>query len=260
MNPSRPLALVDLDDTLFQTGRHMADGPRHVATLDIHGAPMSYMTPVQKTFVDWLLTSTDVVPVTARSVEAYQRVQVPFAGPAVTTHGGVILDAHGMPDPAWQAHMARALAGYQDRLLSFVAILLRAAEPLGLSLRTWAVVENDLAMYVVAKQNGGDEARLTDFAATLPQFLSLDGFYLHLNNNNLAILPTPLTKRRAVDEILRRDRERWGERPVIGLGDSLSDLGFLDTCHWWGTPRTGQVARWVDEQLATTRHAATVSG
>lgn len=252
MTPRRPLALVDLDDTLFQTARHMDDGERHIAALDRSGTPISYMTPIQRAFVDWLLETTDVVPVTARNVEALRRVQIPFAGPAVCTHGAVLLDADGEPDLAWQQQMTRELAGYQDRLHGFVESLHRIAAPFELSLRTWAVMEGDLATYTVAKHNDGDDARLAALAVRLPQLLPLDGCYLHLNGNNLAILPKPLTKRRAVETLLRQDRAQVGERPVIGFGDSLSDLGFLDACHWWGTPRRGQVARWLEATQAAT--------
>ena len=68
MNSPRPLALVDLDDTLFQTARKMADGTsRHVATLDVDGQPNGYMSPIQQSFVLWLFSTADVVPVTART-------------------------------------------------------------------------------------------------------------------------------------------------------------------------------------------------
>lgn len=252
MTPSRPLALVDLDDTLFQTARHMEDGERHVAALNRHGEPISYMTPVQRSFVDWLLATTDLVPVTARNADALRRVQIPFAGPAVCSHGAVLLDARGEPDPAWHGQMTAELVDYQVRLHGLVEDLHRIAAPFELSLRTWAVMEGDLAVYIIAKHNGGTDAQLATLAKGLPQLLPLDGFYRHLNGNNLAIIPKPVSKRRAVDEWLRRDRLHMGARPVIGFGDSLSDLAFLDACHWWGTPRRGQVAQWLTESQAAT--------
>ena len=56
MGSKRPLVLVDLDDTLFQTARKMPDGtPRIPATVDVHGEPNGYMTQVQQAFIGWLL-------------------------------------------------------------------------------------------------------------------------------------------------------------------------------------------------------------
>ncbi|EPV0352014.1 hypothetical protein ACV09X_006303, partial [Pseudomonas aeruginosa] len=76
MGTNRPLVFVDLDDTLFQTSRKMVEGtPRTTATLDVHGQPNGYMNPIQHSFISWLLASADVVPVTARDVEAYCRFQ-----------------------------------------------------------------------------------------------------------------------------------------------------------------------------------------
>lgn len=93
MSSNRPLVFVDLDDTLFQTARKMVEGtPRTTATLDVHGQPNGYMNPVQHSFVNWLLASADVVPVTARSVEAYSRVAF--------LHGGGYLLAWGCNAPA----------------------------------------------------------------------------------------------------------------------------------------------------------------
>lgn len=109
----RPLALVDLDDTLFQTARKMPEGlPRVTATLDIEGQPNGYMSTVQHSLAHWLLSTTDVIPVTARSVEAFSRVQLPFMHGAVCSHGGVILGPDGKLDEEWQARMSDVLADY----------------------------------------------------------------------------------------------------------------------------------------------------
>ncbi|HEY4712919.1 MAG TPA: hypothetical protein VIH30_01545, partial [Aquirhabdus sp.] len=95
----RPLALVDLDDTLFQTHNRIKPDPSYqVATTDKDGQPLSYMSPTQWQFVQWLFHSTDVVAITARSVEALSRVQFNFNHGAVCSHGGTILNLDGTVD------------------------------------------------------------------------------------------------------------------------------------------------------------------
>jgi hypothetical protein len=117
MSTKRPLVFVDLDDTLFQTARKMPEGvARAVATLDVNGQPNGYMTPVQQALVDWLLGSADVVPVTARSVEAYSRVRLPFSLGAICSHGGTMLGGQRQLDSDWHGVMADALAPFQERL------------------------------------------------------------------------------------------------------------------------------------------------
>lgn len=239
----RPLVFVDLDDTLFQTARKMAEGlPRHTAALDVHGQPNSYMNPVQHSFVAWLLACAEVVPVTARSVEAYSRVCLPFAHGAVCAHGGVLLDAGGKTDERWRTAMAEALDGVQKRLPALSASALAIGRDMGFSLRGWVVSEDGLQLYVVIKQNGADDAVLAVLLDEVRSRGLLEGMHVHRNGNNLAFLPQGLDKARAVREWLRRDRDSQGERPVLGFGDSLSDLTFMSECHFWGTPSNSQLA------------------
>ncbi|WP_415759477.1 trehalose phosphatase [Pseudomonas sp. LT1P18] len=246
MLSNRPLALADLDDTLFQTARKMQEGtPRHPATLDVDGQPNGYMNPVQKSFVEWLLSSTDVVPVTARSVEAFSRVKLPFTHGAICSHGGVILGPDGKLDQEWQSHMRAILADFQSRLPDLSKETLAIGKELGISLRGWVVEEEGLRNYVVTKHNESNDEVLSTVLAEVQARGLLDGMHIHANSNNLAFLPAGLSKRVAVQELLRRDREVNGERPVLGFGDSITDLGFMDTCHMWATPARSQLAKLV---------------
>ena len=120
----RPLFLVDLDDTLFQTPRKMQQEPKHIATSDKHGQAMSYMNNTQLQFAEWLLASAEVVPVTARSVEAYQRVHLPFKHGAICAHGAVILTPDNQVDSDWHNYMATTLLAYKSRLLEIESFLL----------------------------------------------------------------------------------------------------------------------------------------
>lgn len=247
---NRPLALADLDDTLFQTARKMKEGsPRHPATFDVEGQPNGYMSSVQKTLFEWLLSSTDVVPVTARSIEAFSRVKLPFTQGAVCSHGGVILGPDGKLDQEWHSHMRVILADFQHRLPDLSAETLAIGKELGISLRGWVVEEEGLRNYVVTKHNGFNDEVLKTVLAEVQARGLLDGMHIHANSNNLAFLPAGLSKKVAVQELLRRDREVNGDRPVLGFGDSITDLGFMDECHMWATPARSQLATLVGSKL-----------
>ncbi|MBU6956571.1 trehalose phosphatase [Pseudomonas sp. CVAP len=250
MGSKRPLILIDLDDTLFQTARKMPQGSaRHTATLDVEGQPNGYMSSVQKNFVEWLLASADVVPVTARSVEAYSRVKLPFVAGAVCSHGGVILQPDGALDRDWHGQMTDALAAYQNRLPALSAATLAIGEEMGFSLRGWVVEEQGLLNYVVTKHNESDDSVLQKVLVEVQARGLLDDMHIHGNGNNLAFLPNGLSKRLAVQELLRRDRVANGERPVLGFGDSVTDLGFMSECNFWATPSNSQLAKVVEAMI-----------
>ena len=249
MSNPKPLVLVDLDDNLFQTARKMTEAPIHVASRTEAGEPSGYMTAAQKQFVAWLLNTADVIPVTARSIEAFSRVEIPFTGSAICSHGGVILTPEGKPDDAWLARTSEVLRPYQEQLrnLSEQAILIGGE--LGHSLRGWAVEELGTGFYTVTKDNNSSESALSELLAEMRKRGLIGNMYVHINGNNLAFLPNELNKKYAVQEIIRRDKEANGERPVIGFGDSISDLGFMSQCLFWGTPSNSQITRAIMEKV-----------
>ncbi|MBC7800133.1 MAG: hypothetical protein H7Z10_05890, partial [Gemmatimonadaceae bacterium] len=116
-----------------------------------------------------------------------------------------------------------------------------AARQLGLSVRSWLVEEQGLKTYAVFKENG--ETGGTGLAALAAALPGLDGWTVHANGNNLAYIPPPVSKRRAAEHVIEQARAAAPHRPVLGLGDSLSDLAFLALCDWWGAPRDSQIAR-----------------
>ncbi|KAF0864106.1 trehalose phosphatase [Pseudomonas sp. LD120] len=244
MSVNRPLALVDLDDTLFQTARKMPEGSvRFPASFDVTGKVSGYMSQVQKQFFEWLLQGTDMVPVTARCADAFSRVRLDFVNGAICSHGALLLNPDRSVNADWYAMMAETLRDYQLRLPELCRAALQIGEEQGISLRGWVVQEGQQQHYVVVKHNNGCDS---DLAWVLEQINArglLEDMHVHTNGNNLALLPKGLSKRVAVEHYLKQDTELNGERPVLGLGDSITDLGFMDLCHLWATPARSQLAQ-----------------
>ena len=247
MANNRPLALVDLDDTLFQTARKMADGTgRHPASFDVNDQVSGYMSDVQKSFVEWLLASTDVVPVTARCAEAFSRVRLGFTRGAVCSHGAVILNPNGTVNEEWHAKMGEMLSSFQERLPALCAAALQIGEELGISLRGGVVEEAGQQHYVVIKHNTGVDDDLLRIRDEVKARSLIEGMHYHVNGNNLALLPDGLAKRVAVEHLLSMDRVENGVRPLLGFGDSITDLGFMQLCSFWSTPSNSQLAKKVE--------------
>lgn len=240
----KPLLLTDLDDTLFQTARKMPEDAEKIpAAQGLNGQTMSFMHPWQQGFIEWALGCMTVIPVTARGIDSLQRVHLPFKYESVCVHGAAILTPEGTLDADWHAEMQQQLAPYQSRLPAMVATALETGEKLGLSLRGWLESVEETDAYLVIKSNDSREEDLQQLLHTLRETLDLEGFYVHMNGNNLALLPDVVNKRAAAVEILRRHTVKHGRTTVFGMGDSLSDLGFMRLCDFAAFPPNSQLGR-----------------
>jgi hypothetical protein len=240
----KPLLLTDLDDTLFQTARKMPEDATKIPAADgANGATISFMHPWQQDFIHWALANMTVIPVTARGIDSFKRVKLPFQHGAVCVHGAAILQADGTLDSDWHSQMQPQLAALQTRLPALLASALQIGETLGLSLRGWLESVEETAAYLVIKSNAAREEDLQLMLHTLRITLDLQGFYPHMNGNNLALLPDFVNKRAAAAEILRRHTAEHGRIPVFGMGDSVSDLGFMRLCDFAAFPPNTQICR-----------------
>lgn len=235
----QPIALVDLDDTLFQTKRkvpHLSEDDLVLASVANNGSH-SYMTKTQVAFAQWLLESTLAIPVTARSSEALSRVTLPFNSYAIVSNGAVIIGPDGKPDAEWHDIVAAGLLPLDAYFGELLDAGNAKAEELGVSIRSWKVMEGDLATYVVFKENDGDGARLQEIAPIVDK----EGWVRHHNGNNLALIPPVISKRLATEFLIKRLRAEHPDRPVVGYGDSVSDFSYLSLCDWWGAPGKSQM-------------------
>ncbi|MDO5769769.1 MAG: HAD hydrolase family protein [Psychrobacter sp.] len=249
----QPYALMDLDDTLFQTQRKIdawqlltcQQDELVCATVNKQGEPLSFMTPRQSTMVNWLLACTELIPVTARDTQEIKRVKLPFNSWQVLTHGAVILSPNGDALPDWQAQMHRQLAPLQDKVAHLIDVIKATNQSYGqalkLAIHSDVFLGEQLTIYLAIKHQRKDHQALADLAQRLPSLLDnlTDDFYIHVNANNLAILPHCVHKHHAVQYLLTEHLDN--SRPSFGFGDSLADLPFLQLLDWYGTPNHGQL-------------------
>lgn len=249
----RPFALLDLDDTLFQTAKHLpADQLKHVASHNSAGEPLGFMTDRQQQFWHWLDACTEVIPVTARSLEGLARVQLPFASWVICQHGALIVQPDGTLEPTWWAQMQQHLAPMLPQLEQILAEIQHDPRtPDGV--RAWIAVERDVSIYIIVKQL----PTAPYFAQLLAKMAAYPDFYLHINGNTAAILPKIVSKVAAVQHLLAILNPAQ-QRVVLGWGDSLSDVAFLQQCDWWGMPKRSQTSAWVTEQLG--QHVTQIGG
>jgi hydroxymethylpyrimidine pyrophosphatase-like HAD family hydrolase len=237
---------LDLDDTIFQTRRKCQDSPSLLAVAHGRdGAPLSFMTEKQQTFFRWLGEEAHLIPTTARSYAAFRRVALSFSGMAILDFGGVILDEAGQLDQQWDSTIRPQIATLRDPLRHIHGAILESAAQQNLHIRSRIITDFEMDLYVVTKLldvEGDDLTRL--YELTVRHYAN-DQFYVHFNDNNLAVIPRCLNKRQAVQYLI--DTRLRPSAPqdliTIGMGDSLSDLDFMTLCDYCLTPRSSQIAR-----------------
>lgn len=239
-----PIVFTDLDDTLFQTARKMTETPRIdlLASRATNGSH-SYMTPAQSAMFDWLNASTRLIPVTARSTGALSRCTLPFRDFRVASNGAVILQPDGKPDPEWQARTA-SISNTNTGFLQFLETFVAKGNT-DKRLRHWIVTENGMQIYFHIKSNG-DEAWLDEMQARLDEIVQ-GRLFLHRNGNNLAYMPAAISKKAAVDHLIRKIGPDEGF-PIWGMGDSLTDLPFMESCQMMVIPTGSQAHKTFQER------------
>jgi hypothetical protein len=240
----RAIAFVDLDDTLFQTRGKCPPGMTadHLTPLGFtrDGQPLSYATPRQMRFLDWLTDTTLVIPVTARSLDALRRVRIPFMA-AVCAHGGVILNFEGRIDVAWAREIGTKAAAHEEELLALTDAIAAEARRAAVRINVRVLTEDGMPLYVLAKHADADAATLNAVVDAAVKGLPV-GWTDHRNGNNIALMPPYLGKRHAVERLLPGVRRSHPNAPVIGIGDSSTDAPFMAICDYAMLPTGSQLA------------------
>ncbi len=241
---ARVIALVDLDDTLFQTRRKCPDdvdaGRLTPLGFARDGTPLSYATPRQMSFLGWLGDTARLIPVTARSLDALRRVHIPFTT-SICAHGGVILRECGTSDPSWARQMAAQAGHIEPTLADLAAAVSRTAQRRGESISVRILSEAGTPLYLLAKHDDADAtalATILDEAVPEPPA----GWTVHRNGNNAAWLPPHLGKEKALAHLLPRLRAEHPDAAVVGIGDSFTDARFMALCDFAMLPTRSQLA------------------
>ncbi len=250
----RPITLTDLDGVHFQTRRGCPINLElTVAALGSNMTPSSFATPKQVAFLQWLLKESEVVPVTARTVESFQRVVTSFSGFAICSFGGVILTPNGVPEPRWHEQIKFESSVYASVLKTLKEVIEQACLDRRISLSVTIVSDAGCDLYLNCKLSDGEVADASaphDPADVLLQARDLvasllpEYWTLHCNGNNIAALPPFLGKERAAYFYLSELAPPAS--CVLGIGDSLTDLKFMKLCDYAVTPKNSQVFEFLD--------------
>ncbi len=237
MDDQKPLVFADLDDTIFQTRRKMDGAETHrQAAVAANGDPRksSFMTAQQSAMFNWLNGTTELIPVTARSGDAYSRVDLPFRSWAVISNGALILEPDGQPHRPWADKMTQTLSPLADTMRA----ILDAGRKADIDTRSWIVEEAGLATYVCFKLN---EITPDSLNALENLELPVSNWTRHFNSETLALIPPGSGKAAAVT-YLHGLLNKGKARATLGFGDSLSDLSYMTSTDILMIPSRSQIA------------------
>ena len=241
-----PVILTDLDDTLFTTLKNYRD--RDPATLrrvtTANNGNHSYLCETREAILKWVSLGATIIPVTARSQGAYDRVDMVFTEGAVLSNGAIILLPNGDVDTSW-SEITRTICLTAAPIYDRISRVLAAFDPDDSIIRVLRHTHNGVMIGMTIKSN--DEAEYL-IKRNLHTAISLLGpvvpegaMQMHVNGNNLAIIPPGISKMAAVQYLIsvRPDLQC---RPLIGAGDSLSDLPFMELCDMMLVPNRSQAS------------------
>jgi hydroxymethylpyrimidine pyrophosphatase-like HAD family hydrolase len=236
---------IDLDDTIFQTQRKCQGAmPLHAAAHGRDGSPLSFMTEKQRALLGFLGRDAHLVPTTARNYDAFSRVALSFNSMAILDFGGVILDEVGRVDPYWDNEIRTQISLAREPLRQIHCAIIDTAEQAGLRVRSRIINDFDMDLYVVTKLVDVTSDDLSLLNDLIVGHFDNESFYVHFNDNNLAVIPRCLNKRYAVQYLIDNKLRRTdSEVLTIGMGDSESDIDFMAACDYCLTPRSSQIAR-----------------
>jgi hydroxymethylpyrimidine pyrophosphatase-like HAD family hydrolase len=244
---------ADLDDTLFQTLEKCAvRDALEPAAYYSDGSICSYTTPAQRAFFAFVSEGMTVIPTTARSLDAFKRVDLGFSSYVVLNFGGIILQPDGAIDRDWQGRMHALMTAALPGLQQLASRIDAWAANTGYGGRARLVEDAGTPFFIVVKDPDKIALNLerVEREVVLP-WIAGEGrdYCVHRNGNNLAVLPKTLDKADAVAWITGRLRREHGEIVTFGMGDSRSDARFMADCDYAIIPRRTQLSKLTVEAL-----------
>ncbi|MEH6444921.1 MAG: HAD family hydrolase [Oceanospirillaceae bacterium] len=230
----------DIDDSLIQTKRKCLDEPILTTTaVDKEGVAASFSTPAQQQLIN-LCNEHIFIPVTGRNKAALDRVSIEHSSFQVIDHGAIVLNAQGELDQGWSKILADQTAQWLPVLTDYVEQVQQAISEHKLALRCRIISDFDIACYISIK---GEQADLTKLAQISERFSALDdNARVHINGDNMALLPPYACKKRAVNFLKQHFLAEDQQTLFVGIGDSDSDLAFMQACHFQMIPQKSQIS------------------
>lgn len=239
------VVFADIDDTLIQAKNPHPSN----AALDNHhfagGRKSSSFATVQQQKLIALFAAHEFIPVTGRSAAALERLDITFSGFKVVDHGAIILDQHNQVLKGWQVLLDEYSQPWGALLQRFNTDINALIKKNKLPLRCRLISDFDIPCYLSVKGEPDAMAALEELGTAFCQ--SAAHARVHRNGSNMAFLPPYACKKAAVEFLKKQYLAQDEDTLFLGVGDSHSDLPYMQSCHFLMMPATSQIDK---EKLA----------
>ncbi len=242
---------TDLDDTLFHSLRKV-DCPEEKLeqenfkpmAVSKEGKALSYSSPKEQGLLA-LFKDASIIPVTARNLDAFERVSLPSCRGAILNYGATILLEDKTEDLVWKKSVEEKLSPFQKPMEDILQRLIDFAAEQHLEIRPRLIAQDSLHFYVVIKNKDPENDHLPFIVESASVFLdTAEDWFVHHNDNNVAFIPLCLNKAHALKYYIDTYIKPLGEEYMtFGFGDSLVDLDFMSLCDYALVPQTSQIKK-----------------
>lgn len=238
-----PIVLTDLDDTFFRNVKKVPEDELagSIEVVTDTGDRVSVMTPRQAALFAWIRRTCDIIPVTARSLEAFRKINLDFGDSwKIAGNGAVVIRPDGEIDEEWAAIMRAELVAYAGILQEMHDAVAWRVREAGFEFVVKRYAEYGHEHCVLFSCEGQDHGDLASIAGRL-RFGLTANIHIHHNAGTLALTAGPVSKKRASEYVLSKI-EGLDRRPVMAFGDSLSDLPFMSLGDFVCAPLGSQIS------------------
>lgn len=266
--PAGTLVATDLDRTMiYSRAASEADvgdsgGVMCVEWLD--GKELSYLTVRSAQLLRELADVAAVVPVTTRTVEQYQRIELPGGphSPAVVANGGTVL-WDGKPDEQWAEIRAERMARDRAASLDEVADVLFSGLLVGGD-TSWIRkrrIADGLFCYLVVEP----DEQPANVPAVFQVWASERGWNVSQQGRKIYAMPNAVDKASAlayVRERLIAEERLVPDAPLLAAGDGALDASMLEAADRAIRPAHGELHQlgWIRRGLTITTVAGIAAG
>ena len=199
--------------------------------------PLSFFSSHQKALLSLLEKARAIIiPVTGRTSEdpgqsglCLSKFFWPFS------HGAVVVKPDGGVCEHWLKSVKDQPKDWARVLVSINEQVQKQINSQNLDARTRVIVDRGIPAYVSVK---GTPCALS----ALEPLVRESSLGFHRNGRNLALLPPYACKKRAVEHI-KQFLDIEPDDLILGMGDSMTDLPFIRSCHFGVIPVNSQIDR-----------------